>query len=191
MTASQPNARPARPVWPTWPAWPAAILAIAGLLLTTPGCSGNPSRGYAIASPYDPSISTVAVPIFANNTMHPGLETTITESIIKRVQQQTPWRVTDMDTADVVLEGTVARVRLVRLSNRTGVGLVQEQGVEVIVSFELVDNRRGGTILSRQGFTALSSFVPANPTGERLSVGYRGAAEALAADIVDELGNTW
>ena len=168
------------------------LLLLATLLgLSFGACTQKPSRGYSFSSPYDPSISTVAVPIFANNTQHTGLEVTLTEAIIKRIQQQTPWRVTDIDTADVVLDGSIASVKLVRLSNRTGVGLVQEQGVEVGVSFELIDNRQGGTILSRRGFSALASFVPANPTRERLSVGYAGAAEILATDIVDELGNAW
>ncbi|MGP1273397.1 MAG: LPS assembly lipoprotein LptE [Phycisphaerales bacterium] len=169
--------------------WAASVLGV--LLVAVVGCAERPSRGYSFASPYDAQITTIAVPIFGNATQHAGVETMVTEAIIRRIQQQTPWRVTDLDTADVVLEGAIGGVRLVRLSNQTGVGLVQEQAVQIVVSFELIDNRQGGALVSRRGFAALASFVPAAPTSERLSVGYREAAEALATDLVDELGNAW
>ena len=155
------------------------------------GCNADPRTGYSFQSPYNSSITTVAVPVFANSTMHTGIETDITDAVIKELQRETPWRVTQSETADAVLRGRVTSVRLVRLSQQSGVGLVQEQGVQVNVSFELVDNRRGETLIARQGFGALASFVPAQPTGERISVGYRGAAEILADDIVTELANSW
>ncbi|MEO0611534.1 MAG: LptE family protein [Planctomycetota bacterium] len=167
----------------------AITLATLALLLT--GCSADPRTGYSFRSPYDSSITTVAVPVFANSTQHTGIETDVTDAIIKELQRETPWRVTQSETADAVLRGRVISVRLLRLSQQSGVGLVQEQGVQVNVSFELVDNRRGETLIARQGFGALASFVPAQPTGERISVGYRGAAEILADDIVTELANSW
>lgn len=169
----------------------AITLLAAAAIATAAGCSSDPTRGYSFQSPYDSSIKTVAVPIFANTTMHPGIEADLTDAIIKELQRETPWRVTQSETADAVLRGRINRVRLIRLSQQTGVGLVQEQGVEVSVSFEFVDNRRGETLVSRAGFAALASFVPAQPTGERISVGYRGAAEILADDIVTELANSW
>ncbi|MEM1071421.1 MAG: LPS assembly lipoprotein LptE [Planctomycetota bacterium] len=170
--------------------WIAGVMLVLAAVL--PGaCAPSPDRGYTFRATHDPSVATVAVPIFANDTLHTGLETVLTEAVIKRLQQQTPWRVTDQRSADVVLRGSISRVRLLRLSQRTGVGLVQEQGVEMSVSFDLLDNRRGGTILSRRGFAAIASFVPANPTGERIDVGYRTVAETMAADIVDELGTSW
>lgn len=171
---------------------PLFFLCIACAALILPcGCSSDPRAGYSFASPYDSSIRTVAVPIFVNTTQHTGIEADLTDAVIKELQRETPWRVTQSETADAVLQGRITSVRLLRLSQQSGVGLVQEQGVQVNVSFEFIDNRRGETLLARQGFGALASFVPAQPTGERISVGYRGAAEILADDIVTELANSW
>lgn len=167
------------------------MLICALALAALAGCAADPRKGYSFQSTYDTSITTVAVPIFVNSTMHTGIETDLTDAIIKELQRETPWRVSQAETADAVLKGTVNSVRLIRLSQQSGVGLVQEQGVQVSVSFEFIDNRRGETLVERRGFTALATFIPAQPTGERISVGYRGAAELLADDIVAELANSW
>jgi hypothetical protein len=169
----------------------ARLVALGLVAATLPACSADPARGYSLTPAHAARFRTVAVPVFANSTHHTGLETDLTDAVIKEIQRQTPWRVSQSDAADAVLQGRITRVRLVRLSTASGIGLVQEQGVEVLVSFQLVDNRSGETVVARQGFVGLASYVPAQPTGERISVGYRGAAEALADDIVTELAAEW
>lgn len=167
------------------------LFALLLIVAALPGCSADPSRGYSLTPAHTARFRTVSVPVFTNETLHTGLETDLTDALIKEIQRQTPWRVSQSEAADAVLVGRITRVRLVRLSTASGIGLVQEQGVEVIVSFQLVDNRSGETVVARQGFVGLASYVPAQPTGERISVGYRGAAEALADDIVTELAAEW
>ncbi|MEO1585113.1 MAG: LPS assembly lipoprotein LptE [Planctomycetota bacterium] len=186
MTATPTRTRPGRPFSASLLA---ASLALASSLSSA--CAANPRDGYALASPYDASITTVAVPVFDNTTMRTGIEAQLTDALIKELQRETPWRVSQSETADAVIQGRITNARLIRLSQQTGVGLVQEQGVQLSVAFEFVDNRTGHTILERRGFSAIASFVPAQPSGERLSVGLRGSAELLASDIVSELANAW
>lgn len=154
-------------------------------------CSSDPTKGYSFESAHDSSINTVAVPIFTNDTFHHGVELTLTEDIIKQIQRQTPWRITSAANADAVLTGSIKGVNLRALSTRTGSGFVQEMAVQVTVDFEFVDNRSGKTLTSRTGYSALGSFVPAQPTGERIDVGYAGAAQTLARDLVGDLQNVW
>lgn len=154
-------------------------------------CSSDPTKGYSFESAHDSSIKTVAVPIFTNDTFHHGVELTLTEDIIKQIQRQTPWRITSAANADAVLTGSIKGVNLRALSTRTGSGFVQEMAVQVTVDFEFVDNRSGKTLTSRTGYSALGSFVPAQPTGERIDVGYAGAAQTLARDLVGDLQNVW
>lgn len=158
---------------------------------TLPACSSDPTKGYSFESAHDSSIKTVAVPIFTNDTFHHGVELTLTEDIIKQIQRQTPWRITSAANADAVLTGSIKGVNLRALSTRTGSGFVQEMAVQVTVDFEFVDNRSGKTLTSRTGYSALGSFVPAQPTGERIDVGYAGAAQTLARDLVGDLQNVW
>lgn len=171
------------------------VLFLANLLILSASllaaCAKSPADGYSFTSAHDPSIRTVAVPIFSNDTFHTGVELTLTEDIIKQIQRQTPWRITASESADAVLTGSITAVRLRPLSTRTGVGLVQEMAVEITADFELLDNRSGRVLASRKGYAASGSFVPAQPTGERLAVGYAGATQTLARDLVGDLQNDW
>lgn len=154
-------------------------------------CASSPAEGYSFASAHDPSIRTLAVPFFSNDTFHTGVELTLTEDIIKQVQRQTPWRITSAENADALLTGSITAVNLRALSTRTGTGLVQEMAVEITVDFELLDNRSGKVLTSRKNYAASGSFVPAQPTGERLAVGYAGATQTLARDLVGDLQSDW
>lgn len=167
----------------------ACLVPLAALALLS--CSSDPTRGYSFASAHDRAIQTVAVPIFSNDTFHTGVELTLTEDVIKQIQRQTHWRITSAENADALLTGSIKSVNLRTLSTRSGVGFVQEMAVEISIDFELVDNRSGRTLTSRTGYNALGSFVPANPTGERIDVGYAGATQTLARDLVGDLQSAW
>ena len=166
-------------------------LLMLALSMALAACSSDPTKGYSFESAHDTTIRTVAVPIFSNDTFHHGVELTLTEDIIKQIQRQTPWRVTSSENADAVLTGSIKGVNLRSLSTRTGSGFVQEMAVQITVDFEFVDNRTGKMLTTRTGYSALGSFVPAQPTGERIDVGYAGAAQTLARDLVGDLQEVW
>lgn len=169
-----------------------ALSALLGLAaIGAAGCSGDPSRGYSFESTYDASVSTVGVPIFANDTFETGVELELTEALIKRVQRDTPWRVIDAERADTTLSGRVVDFGLKTLSRRRGTGLVEEQLYELTVDFTWRDNRSGQTLVERRSFQASGAFVPDRLTGERIEVGRREAVGELARDIVAELRSGW
>mgnify|MGYP006299120973 CR=1 FL=1 len=166
----------------------AALLAAAALL---PACASDPTQGYSFASTYDASVRTIAVPVFANTTCEPGIEAELTEAIVKRIQRDTPWKVTASDTAETVLTGTIPDVELRALSRTSGTGLVQEVTHEITVDFAWRDNRAGQTLAERRNFAGVGAFVPDRLTGERIAVGRREAIDELARDIVAELRADW
>jgi Lipopolysaccharide-assembly len=152
---------------------------------------GCRSSGYSWTSPYDTSIRSVAVPMFENQTFSPGLEVDVTDAVIKQIQRRTPWRVVTSG-ADATLNGRITSSKLRQLSIAPGSGLVQEMAVELAADFEFVDARTGKTIVSRQGFRAIDTFVPTRASGqEKLSVGELGASQRLADDLVSELRSSW
>ena len=116
------------------------------------GCSTDPTRGYAFAESYDESIRTVAVPNWGNDTFARGLELTLTDAIIKRLQRHTPYRVVSADRADTTLSGVITEARLARLSDDPQTGLAEEQVYELTVRFSWVDNRTGETRVLREQF---------------------------------------
>ncbi|USN99512.1 MAG: LptE family protein [Phycisphaeraceae bacterium] len=167
-----------------------ATLAIAPLL-ALPGCASDPHKGYVLGSTYDKGVRTIAVPIFDNTTYTPGLEQTLTEALVKRLQTDTPWRIADRDAADTVLTGVIDDARLDVLTRTPATGLVQEQVLTLRVSFTWRDNRTGDVRVRRERFSVASSFTPARGAagepGERIEVGQRAAIDEMARAIVAEL----
>jgi hypothetical protein len=163
--------------------------ALVGVWLA--GCASDPHRGYVWGSSYSNSVASVSVPVWKNQTFATGLETQLTEAVVKEIQRTTPWVVTTGRAADTTLLGTITNVEYERLSSAPGIGLVQEQAVRVEIQFDWVDNRTGEKLLTRDRFVATSVFVPSPGTGERAEIGQRDAIQELARDLVRELRSDW
>ncbi|GJM19216.1 MAG: hypothetical protein DHS20C14_14290 [Phycisphaeraceae bacterium] len=166
----------------------AAGLALAGVL---GACAADPSQGYSFATTHDETVRTVSVPIFANSTFETGVEAELTEAVVKRIQQDTPWRVASDTVADTELVAEITDVGLRTLSRTRGTGLPQEQTYEITVDFTWRDNRAGTVLVERRRFTAAGAYVPDRLTGERIDVGRREAVGELARAIVAELRSDW
>lgn len=166
------------------------LLAIATASLLT-ACASSPNKGYSFSSNFDDSISTIAVPIFANNTLQRGLELQLTESLNKQIRDRTPWTLAKSSRSDTTLQGVITYYELAQLSQAPGTGLVQEQTVRISVNFEWRDNRTGDLLVGRNGFASTATFVPQRGVGERLEHGEREAIEELAKDIISQLRESW
>lgn len=162
--------------------------AVAGLTLG--GCASDPEHGYAFAPAWPAGITTVAVPVFANETFYHGLEVHLTEAVVRELQQRTPWAVSNGGGAQTTLRGTITRVdkRPLTLSRRTG--LVLEQAVTVTVDFEW-RHADGRVLAARQNLTATEAFVPARPTGEPLALAQHAVVQELAREIVHCMRSSW
>lgn len=165
--------------------------AVLGLGAITPGCASDPKQGYSFSSTHSSTIQTISIPVFQNTTYASGIEAELTDALVKEIQRTTKWAVVSNAAADTELSGTITAAQLDRLSVRTQTGLVQEMAYRVRVDFELRDNRSGKVITSRKNFEALDTFVPGQPTGERLEIGQVGAVQRLAKQIVSELRDSW
>jgi len=165
------------------------VLCLAAVLVA--GCASDPSRGYVWGTTFSNTVASVSVPIMKNETFATGLETQLTEAVVKEIQRNTPWIVTTGRSADTTVLGTITSVEFERLSVAPGIGLVQEQAVRIEIDFDWVDNRTGQKLLTRERFAATSVFVPSANTGERAEVGQRDAIQELARDLVRELRSDW
>lgn len=168
-----------------------AVMLLALALLLAPGCASDPSEGYAFASAHDKSIGSIYVPVFDNATFSHGIETQLTDSIIKELKQATPWKVTSESGAQTTLSGRIVGVELRPLSLARTSGLVQEQAVIVTIEFDWKDNRTGRVLSSRRNFTASEAFIPSRGVGERLEAGQDATIQRLARDVVAELRSSW
>jgi hypothetical protein len=107
------------------------------------GCAG-----YHVGPVTKRSFTSIAVPMFRNETLRPQLEAQISNAIIKRLQQDGSLRIETEPRADVVLTGTV--FRYVRNSLRTlhsDTGVPREYEIVITVRVEARDRRTGETVL--------------------------------------------
>lgn len=165
----------------------ACVLLAAGL----GACSADPHKGYSFGTGFPADVKSVSVPIFKNTSTTPGLETVVTEAVIKEMQRSTGLKVTAQEGADTVLRGAITDVQMRRLSVRSGTGLIQELAYQITVDFDWKDERSGAMLTSRRKFTATDTFVPATGVGERIETGQQAAAARLARDLVGELRAGW
>lgn len=81
-------------------------LAAAAVALALTGC------GYSLTGNLPPDIKTVAVPVFTNRTLLPGLENIITPAVARAFANSGRLRVVSLGDADSIIEGEVVSYRL-------------------------------------------------------------------------------
>lgn len=59
---------------------------------------------------YMAGINTVTVPSFKNDTLRPRVEVLLANALIKQIQQDGTYRVTDGNDADAIIRGTVQQI---------------------------------------------------------------------------------
>ncbi|MBS0186822.1 MAG: LptE family protein [Planctomycetes bacterium] len=153
-------------------------------------CSSDPSQGYSFKNTWDTQSRTIQVPIFQNKTYFKGVESELTEAIVKEIQNKTPWIIDPSPAADTTLSGTITSVQLRRTATDPS-GYVQELGYIITVDFEWVDNTTGKTIVGRRNFSGADTFVPTRGVSEKIEYGQTSSSQRLAKDLVSELRTTW
>ncbi|MCD6303667.1 MAG: hypothetical protein J7M21_01750 [Planctomycetes bacterium] len=168
----------------------AAYLAVTWLLC---GCDSDPAKGYTTASQYPAGIKTVAVPIWhrGRDVYRRGLEMRLTEAIVKRIELDTPYKVTEKSRADTELVGTIDQVSQRVLSFNPDTGLPREKEITLTVSFTWTDLRNGKVLVRRRNFRESAAYIPPAPLGEDFFQGSEDVINRLARRIVQQMEADW
>lgn len=177
--------RMARTAW-----WGCAALATAAAFTMT-SCASDPSEGWSTKSSHPENYRTVSVPVFENKSYDRDVSRSLTDAVIKEIQQSTPYRVTSPAGADTVLRGSIRQVSLRELSKSVATGLSEEMVMQVTVDYEWIDMKTGKPIVSRQGFVGSGTFIASRPQAEPIDLGGYNAVQQLAADIVASMQVDW
>ncbi len=126
------------------------MIGLAGLLVLMAGCSADGQfslLGYTTRPPFDPSIRTVYVPIFGNETLLKGMEFEVTKAVIREIESKTPYKVvSNCAEADTQLDGKImGRSKAPNNINQLGEVRDVQQGLIVEVRWK---DLRSGDILS-------------------------------------------
>lgn len=132
-----------------------ASIGLAGLLLLMTGCAGDgqfAALGYTTKPPFDSSIQTVYVPIFANTTFARGIEFEITKAVIREIESKTPYKVVSTCAeADTQLDGKII-ARGKGPNNINQLGEVRDVQQSLVVEVQWKDLRSGDILSVPNGF---------------------------------------
>jgi len=125
----------------------AMTLLFGGSAAIATGCKSFGLLGYSTTPNYDPSISTVYVPMFKCRMLETspfrGIEFTMTRAVVDAINSKTPMKVlSDPNGADTELQGTVIGVTKL-LTNRTPFNEVREVAIYLYVEVVWHDLRPG------------------------------------------------
>lgn len=153
-------------------------LLLAALLLT--GC-GYTTRGHLPAD-----VKTVAVPMLANRTTKPAVETDMTRALADAFATDGRLRVVSRDAADAVLEGEVTGYELISIAF-DAVANVRIYRLVVTMNLRVLDVRRNAVLFQQQGFSEKADFRVSGAASETIAreeIALRAAAQDIARAVV-------
>lgn len=153
------------------------------------GCLGyhvGPVKPYYLSD-----VHTIAVPTFKNRTLVPRIEVLVTDTVIKQLQQDGTFQITNGDKADATLNAEISRInRTPARSVRGNVLATTEFSLGLLVKYTLT--KRDGTevVGHGQAIGSTSFFVSSDvTTDERQALPL--ATEDLATRLVSQLSEGW
>jgi len=172
----------------------AAVLAgIAVLAVGLAGCSADPSKGYSFGSLYPTNIKTVAVPMWeiGQDVYRRELQTRLSEALVKRIEMDTPYKVTTAGRADTELRGKIDIVSQRVLSYSPATGLPREKEVTLQLSFTWKDLRTGQIIVEEPKLIVADAYITQPPLASDFFGGSEKVINEAARRIVEHLEAPW
>ena len=159
------------------------------LCLALCGCLGyhvGPVKPY-----YLRDVHTIAVPTFKNRTLVPRIEVLVTDTVIKQLQQDGTFQVTNGDKADATLNGEVYRIaRTPARSVRGNVLATTEFALTLSVKYSLTGKNGEQLAAANEAIGTTTFFVSSDvTTDERQALPL--ATEDLATRLVSQLSEGW
>lgn len=155
-------------------------MALAGLVFWG-GC-----RGYSAAPLTLDAATTIAVPVFDNQTYWRGLEFDLTQAVVAEVRSRSALTLVASGPADLTLEGDIVDFSRPVLTEGTQ-DVIKEGAVRAVV--HIIARRRDGAAAVEQTLETLAPF--AKSRGENDQTAAAEAWEDLAESIVNLLEKGW
>ena len=140
-----------------------------GLILVTVVLAGC---GYSTRGSLPDHIKTMAVPIFKNRTLEPGLDSAITSGVVNAVP---------IDQADAILQGEVVSYSLDGLAFDQNAN-VRAYRLRLVLNVEFRDVRRSAMLWRQEGLSETSDFQVQGQVSDTIARG-QGAVTQAAVEI--------
>jgi hypothetical protein len=164
---------------------------VSGLLASASGLFlGGCLYGFA-GGGLPPSIKTVAVLPFDNQTPEPTLTQEVSVAVREAVQSRLGLREASENQADAVVRGTISRYEpdlpvAYQGNNENNQVTVSRRLVQITVSVEILDQRRGKALWSRSGLLLEGDYSPGQERDGR-----QKALDKLVTNIVEGAQSQW
>lgn len=176
----------------------ARSILLAAILLITAGQVGCVHYQIGNRSLYRPDIRTVHVPIFTSLTYRRDLGERITEAVIKEIEATTPYKVTDAQSADSVLRGSlVTENKLVQGQNDLDDPRILQENFQI--HYEWIDQR--GQLVRQPGMLALAPVLMSETLtatgvlypepGQSMVTAQDDAIDQFAREVVRHMQTPW
>ena len=155
-------------------------LALGLLVAAGAGC------GYSFRGTLPEHIQTVAVPVFANRTGEPRIESLLTNAVVEAFSTNGRLRVVKREDADAVLEGEVVGYTVQSISYDSQAN-VRQYRLLVTMNLKLLDIRRSAVLFEEHGLREKADFQVMNAVSQTISVeetAVRTAATEIGRAIV-------
>jgi len=164
------------------------------------GCLGyhiGPVKPY-----YLRDVHAIAVPTFKNRTLVPRIEVLVTDTVIKQLQQDGTFQITNGDKADATLTGEISRItRAPARSVRGNVLLTTEFSLWLVVKYSLT-GRDGKQLVPPNDATGTTTFFVNSAATSNLQTTSGDvtsderqalplATEDLASRLVTQISEGW
>lgn len=166
---------------------PAFFICLASMLILS-GC--NPWSGYSSEPLYPSEVKSVCVQMFESKSFRRGVEYKLTETVCKRIESQTGYKViSNRDMADTLLTGqiTMAGMSVLTGERETGRAMEKDFQIEAVVNWKNL--KTSEMLLDDVTVSASASY------SEWLNQGteYAGtlAVNKLAKRIVELMEKSW
>jgi hypothetical protein len=166
-----------------------ALLAAGLVVLCFSGCAGyriGDVKPHALRN-----VRTIAVNNFRNATFHPRVETLVTNTIIKQLQQDGTFTLTTADKADAILDGTVVGINRTPARGVSGnVLATAEFALGVTISYAM-KAKDGTPLVGPAQMVGGTSFFVGNDvtTDERQALPV--AVQDVATRLVSQISEGW
>ncbi len=148
---------------------------------------------YTTESQHRPGIKSVAVPIMirGRGVYRRDLEMRLTSAVVKRIEQDTPYKVTSKDRADTLLTGSLDLIRQQVLNFNPDTGLPRELEITFTVAITWTDLRTGKVLAKHTNIRATGTYVPHHPLDEDFFQGSEDVIDRTARAIVERMEADW
>jgi hypothetical protein len=162
------------------------------------GCLGyhiGPVKPY-----YLRDVHSIAVPTFTNRTLVPRIEVLVTDTVIKQLQQDGTFQITNGDKADATLTGEISRItRAPARSVQGNVLLTTEFSLVLVVRYS-VTGRDGKPLVPPNDAIGTTTFFVSSAATQNITSGdvtsderqaLPLATEDLAGRLVTQISEGW